>query len=467
MRRRWRFNLQGRGNVDSATLNTISLCSGVGMLDEGLHAGLEFLGIRSRTVMFAEREAFPVSVLAARMEEGSLAPAPIWFGDFTELPARRFRGLVDGVVAGFPCQDLSVAGRRAGLDGKRSGLFFNVLDIADDCGAWFLFLENVAGIASATAAVVDEASTSDYAAKSTGDGFSDVGIEDGRLLERAAARVMGELADRGWNAEWITLSASDVGASHGRARWFCFAWRLADARLQHGDLQQRGARIEHPRGSEQLDDAARNGRDGFDREAGRGRGVCQASDALDDATGDGRLKWRAEPARQQGRLDVAEHDGAVADPKGERVGPGRLSFGNESQQSRATGDSAYLADAGSARLPQRTRGGVKTMDHFNRPAGPSLPAFIAHSPFSPQGQPTQDGLDCSPDSPGSPQQSQTKRLNPYFVEWLMGWPAGWTSPIARPDCAPEEMVLFRRKLAWQLSYCLGELDSFKDRYEDM
>jgi site-specific DNA-cytosine methylase len=241
--------------VDSATLNTISLCSGVAMLDEGVHAGLEFLGIRSRTVMFAEREAFPVSILEARMEEGSLAPAPIWFGDFTELPARRFRGLVDGVVAGFPCQDLSVAGRRAGLNGKRSGLFFSVLDIADDSGAWFLILENVSGIASATAAVVDEASASDYAAKSDGSGFSDVGIEDGHLLERAASRVMGELADRGWNAEWITLSASDVGASHGRARWFCFAWRVADAGLQHGELQQWRARPEHPRSRITMDDA--------------------------------------------------------------------------------------------------------------------------------------------------------------------------------------------------------------------
>ncbi len=175
------------------------------MLDEGLHAGLGFLGIRSRTVMYAEREAYPVSALEARMEEGSLPPAPIWFGDLCELDASQFHGVVDCIVAGFPCQDLSLAGRRAGLDGKRSGLFSEVVRIARDCGARYLFLENVAGIASATASVVDEA--------------------EGALDERAAARVLGELADNGWNAEWVTLSASDVGASHGRARWFCWAWR--------------------------------------------------------------------------------------------------------------------------------------------------------------------------------------------------------------------------------------------------
>jgi site-specific DNA-cytosine methylase len=196
--------------VDRSILYTVELCSGVGMLGEGLAAGLGYLGFDSLTLLHAEREAYPAAVLAARMEEGSLAPAPIWFGGFTELDAARFRGVVDCIVGGFPCQDLSLAGRRAGLDGKRSGLFFEICRIADDCCARFLFLENVAGIASATATVVDEA--------------------EGELDERAAARVLGELADRGWHAEWVTLSAASVGASHGRERWFCWAWReLADA----------------------------------------------------------------------------------------------------------------------------------------------------------------------------------------------------------------------------------------------
>jgi len=216
-------------NVDNSIINAISLCSGVGMLDEGIHAGLEYLGIRSRTLMYAEREAYPVSVLAARMEEGSISPAPIWFGDFTELQPRKFRGMVDIVISGFPCQDLSVAGKRVGLDGRRSGLFFEVVRVATDSGAWGIVLENVAGIASATASVMDET--------------------EGALDERAAARVVGELADLGWDAEWITLSASDVGASHGRARWFCFAWRLANSESFRGifrkrDELSRGTKIE-------------------------------------------------------------------------------------------------------------------------------------------------------------------------------------------------------------------------------
>ncbi len=205
---RFDSDLDQPGKELRASFHTIEICAGVGMLGEGLRAGLARMGIDTRVCCYLEREAYPAAVLAARMQDGALDAAPVW-SDILTFDAGAWLGAVDCVVAGFPCQDLSLAGRRAGLDGKRSGLFFDILDIAHTCGARYLFLENVAGIASATASVVDEA--------------------EGPLDERAAARVLGELADRGWNAEWLTLSASDVGASHGRARWFCWAWReLAD-----------------------------------------------------------------------------------------------------------------------------------------------------------------------------------------------------------------------------------------------
>ena len=136
--------------------HAIELFAGVGMLGEGLRAGLGYLGIQNRTVCYVEREAYAAAVLAARIQEGSLDAAPVW-SDVCTFNARRWAGAVDCVVAGFPCQDLSVAGQRAGLDGARSGLFFEVLRIARDCGAEWLFLDNVAGIATATATAVDEA----------------------------------------------------------------------------------------------------------------------------------------------------------------------------------------------------------------------------------------------------------------------------------------------------------------------
>lgn len=258
-------------------IHSIELCAGVGMLGEGVRAGFEFFGIDHRTVCYVEREASAASQLVALMEAGVINPAPIW-SDMLTFDGSAWRGKVDCVIAGFPCQDLSVAGARKGLDGERSGLFFNVLDVADDCGAQLLILENVAGIASATATVVDP--------------------EEGELEERAASRVVGELADRGWSAEWITLSASEVGASHRRARWFCFAWRVVDperaerraqrttgsggfqghdrsgqahcgpgiaeqalgnARLQHEQLQQRAHGAEHSRASRSMADPGSKG----------------------------------------------------------------------------------------------------------------------------------------------------------------------------------------------------------------
>jgi len=249
----------------------IELCAGVGMLGEGVRAAFGFLGHEYRTVCYVEREAAAAGQLATLMEAGVIDSAPVW-SDMLTFDGAAWCGKVDCIIAGFPCQDLSIAGRRAGLDGKRSGLFFRVCDIADDCDAQYLLLENVSAIASATATVMDEA--------------------EGELEERAAARVMGELADRGWNAEWITISASDVGASHRRARWFCFAWRdvadtesrgrgerqrqefsrraeikgageyMGHARLQHQHSEQRANGAEHQGAGEPVDNTTSSRRNG-------------------------------------------------------------------------------------------------------------------------------------------------------------------------------------------------------------
>jgi site-specific DNA-cytosine methylase len=220
-------------------IHSIELCAGVGMLGEGVRAALEFYGWQHRTVAYVERETAAAAQLVALMGSECLDAAPIW-PDLTTFDGAAWRGKVDCVIAGFPCQDMSVAGKRVGLDGARSGLFFNVCQIADDCGAWLLILENVAGIASATASVVDEA--------------------EGELDERAASRVVGELADRGWDAEWLHLSASDVGASHGRERWFCFAWRMGNTGLQHQHIQQREDGAEHSGAGNELADTNGIGR---------------------------------------------------------------------------------------------------------------------------------------------------------------------------------------------------------------
>lgn len=241
------------------------------MLGEGVRAAFEFLGIDHRTICYVEREASAAGQLVALMEAGVINPAPIW-SDMLTFDGSAWRGKVDCVIAGFPCQDLSVAGAREGLDGERSGLFFNVLDVADDCGAQLLILENVAGIASAAATAVD--------------------AEEGELEERAASRVVGELADRGWSAEWITLSASEVGASHRRARWFCFAWRMADA--------------------------ARHERDGEGREAGSGRRVSKTGEPVGNPKGDDGGRKHKSGGAWSGRPMPSGDGPAVAHTSGTR-----------------------------------------------------------------------------------------------------------------------------------------------------
>ena len=97
---------------------------------------------------------------------------------------------IDILCGGFPCQDISIAGSGDGIEGKRSGLFFELTRIAELTQPRFIVLENVAALRS-----------------------------------RGLDRVLLELARIGYNAEWHTLSAADVGASHQRKRWFCIAWR--------------------------------------------------------------------------------------------------------------------------------------------------------------------------------------------------------------------------------------------------
>lgn len=170
------------------TINVLSLCSGVGMLDEGLSAGLDFFGIRSRVLAYVEREAYAAATLLARMEEQSLEPAPIWCGDLERLDCVPFAGRVDCVVAGFPCQPWSVAGAKAGTDDAR-WLWPSIMGIVRAVGSPLVFLENVPGLVS-------------------GGGLDP---------------VLGALAEAGFIAEWLSLAAADVGASHRRERIFILA----------------------------------------------------------------------------------------------------------------------------------------------------------------------------------------------------------------------------------------------------
>lgn len=121
---------------------------------------------------------------------------------------------VDVVVGGFPCQDLSAAGRRVGLtDGSRSGLWSYMRAAVDVLRPQFVLIENVRGLLSAPAVRNLEPEA---------DALGDFGSN---LVLRALGTVLGDLATIGFDAEWACVQASDVGACHHRSRVFIFAYR--------------------------------------------------------------------------------------------------------------------------------------------------------------------------------------------------------------------------------------------------
>lgn len=165
----------------NVALRSIELFAGGG----GLALGLESAGVVP--VCFVEREAFAAATLVRQMEEGRLAPCPVW-SDVSTFDGRPWRGVVDLVAGGFPCQDISNAGKREGIDGERSGLWSQFARIVGEVRPRFVFVENVAA-----------------------------------LLARGLDRVLGDLAALGFDAEWGCLGADDAGAPHGRQRVFVLA----------------------------------------------------------------------------------------------------------------------------------------------------------------------------------------------------------------------------------------------------
>lgn len=120
---------------------------------------------------------------------------------------------VDILTGGFPCQDLSVAGKRAGIEeGTRSGLWLEYLNAVKVLRPRLVVIENVRGILSGKAASNLE----------LGDGSVDYNPKQPIL--RALGVVAGSLANIGYDCRWVTVRASDVGAPHRRERVFIIAY---------------------------------------------------------------------------------------------------------------------------------------------------------------------------------------------------------------------------------------------------
>jgi len=169
-------------------IKTMHLFAGVG---GGILADL-ILG--HRPIVAVEWDKYACKVLRERVADGWFEGMSVWEGDVQLFNPSEYKGRVDCIHAGFPCQDISTAGNQAGIgEDSRSGLYREVLRIADEIQPEYIFMENVAAIVTGC---------------------------DGEWLRT----VVGDLASRGYDAVWICLSAAEVGAWHKRDRWWLLGY---------------------------------------------------------------------------------------------------------------------------------------------------------------------------------------------------------------------------------------------------
>jgi len=168
-------------------VNELHLFAGAG----GGILGGQLLG--HTCVCAVEWDAYARRVLLARQRDGVLPRFPIW-DDVQTFDGKPWRGRVDVVAGGFPCQDISAAGKGAGIDGQRSGMWRHMARIVGEVRPRYVLVEN-----------------------------SPI------LTSRGLGVVLGDLAALGYDAEWCVLGASDAGAPHRRER----IWIMAYAKMSN------------------------------------------------------------------------------------------------------------------------------------------------------------------------------------------------------------------------------------------
>ena len=175
-------NVLREGNVDN-TQNIISFCTGY----SGLELGIKRAGVDVRTICYLEIEVYVQAVLVKAIQEGRLCPAPIWT-NVKSFDARPFRGVVDGITGGFPCQPFSSAGKRKGQEDPRH-LWPSIANSIRLCRPGWVFLENVPGLVT-------------------------LGLRD----------VLQDLGQMGYRTTWGIFRAEEVGAPHQRKRVFILGY---------------------------------------------------------------------------------------------------------------------------------------------------------------------------------------------------------------------------------------------------
>ena len=337
----------------------------------------------------AALEVFPGSTIAWHCEWED-APSRIlkhhWpdvpnYRDVTKVNWREVRTAapIDILTGGFPCQDVSLAGRRAGIaDGTRSGLWNNMCEAIDVLRPTYVLIENVRGLLSA------EATVSDLELEARG-----LGDHAGRPVLRALGAVLGNLADIGYDAWWTSLRASAIGAPHHRERVFILA-SPADAADSKSNKPQGAVGEAHERTASRRSELWARG--------------CGGNIPADTAC-IGRNEGWPESAGEFGGSHASERsDDVPANTEGIGCDTRGLPIGTRAQVAVPT---VHSGDDDRTFGPYTAA--IRRWEQLTRPA----PA------------------------PTEPNKNGKPRLSAEFASWMMGLPAGWvTDPsigISRAD----------------------------------
>jgi DNA (cytosine-5)-methyltransferase 1 len=286
-------------------LTELSLFTGYG----GFSLGLRLAGVPTRTVCYVEWDKYCQQLITQRIEEGHMDDAPLW-DDVKTFDGRPWRGCVDIITGGFPCQPHSVAGQQRGEADERN-LWPDTLRLIRDVEPRYVLLENVPGILS--------------------NGYG--------------GTVVGELAEVGYDCIWDCVPAAAVGAPHLRWRWWCLAYTpsgglaqqagehnsLERSQLIDGDGQDGDVADAHYEGLQRYWGKCRLGEGSQEIQTGRGSDVA-------DANVNGAV--RHQPEHGQG--------GGIVEDGDDLADAGRLSAGWASKSGEAEGWGSLSELAGSS-----------------------------------------------------------------------------------------------------------------------
>ena len=293
-------------------INILSICTGSGMLDIGVGLAIP----NARTICVVEHEAYACEVLATRMEEKALDDAPIW-SDLRTFDGRPWRGIVHGLVGGFPCQPFSCAGKRLGANDERH-LWPEIARIIEESRPELCFFENVPGLV--TTGTVDHRSDllailSDYdlahvVAKTPKEKWY-INYSRTRFYRRfckpneisALLYIILDLERMGYRVAAGLFSAAEVGASHQRERLFILA--VADAGHRGIDIGTRAPGRQAEQWTPERGVVGGNGHGHLANPESAGRGQHGMADAEGGNAG--------KPSEFEGRENIDRRGAELAD----------------------------------------------------------------------------------------------------------------------------------------------------------